>query len=156
MEKKYSLAYSIIEFETIVRFIFSWIILMPISVIISGKLLAKPITLIVNSRQIFKISLGVLVIQSTDEEVILGFIGFIITLFITGVFGGINVYVFVKSHFGVDPGHFTSLCFFSSCLMVLWSFILFSINRLGSMVMGKIPIKEVDERNNIIDGLSKK
>ena len=101
--------------------LFSWAVLMPIAVIVSGKLLAKPIKFSVDSEQSFKISIKLLNIQATGGEVILGFTGFFITLFGFGTFGGKEIYNLVKDNYGIDPGHFNSLCMFSSFTTVIWS-----------------------------------
>jgi hypothetical protein len=89
--------------------LFSWAVLMPIAVIVSGKLLAKPINFTVDSEQSFKISIKLLNIQATGGEVILGFTGFFITLFGFGTFGGKEIYALVKDNYGIDPGHFNAL-----------------------------------------------
>ena len=107
--------------------LFSWAVLMPIAVIVSGKLLAKPIKFSVDSEQSFKISIKLLNIQATGGEVILGFAGFIITLFGFGTFGGKAIYELVKANYGIDPGHFNSLCMFSSFTTVIWSTIVFML-----------------------------
>lgn len=118
--------------EVIIRFVFSWIILMPISVIITGKLLAKPIKFSVTSKQVFQIPLRILIIQATGGEVVLGFTGFIITLFILGVADGPDAYALVKTNFGIDPGQFNSLCMLSSFITVAWSFALFLLHSVFS------------------------
>src|SRR4051794_24158250 len=80
---------------SIVKFIFSWIILTPISIIISGKLLAQRMKLGPGSKSLFKISLfRILTVEATNDEVILGFTGFIITLCIVGFTGGSRAYIF--------------------------------------------------------------
>src|SRR5258708_2449024 len=66
-------------------FIFSWLVLLAIAVITSGKLLSKTIKLTEGSKQLFRISLPrVLTVQAADDEVILGFTGFFITFLSIG------------------------------------------------------------------------
>ena len=137
----------------VVKFIFSWVILLPIAIIISGKFLTRPVSLKVNSKQLFKLSFGILKIQATDEEVILGFAGFIITLFISAMYGGKDIYEAVKSGFGIDPGHFNSLCIFSSFSMVLWSCFLFIVIGLSSSIFGYFKPRELRERDDLIEKL---
>lgn len=117
--------------SALLKFIFSWVLLTPLSVIIAGKLLARRLRLPPLSKQLFRISLGqVLKVQATNAEVILGFTGFILTLTILGLTSGARAYHYFKLQFGVDPGHFTSLCVLSSFLLVGWSTLLFSTTLL--------------------------
>ena len=118
--------------DPFIKSVFSWIILMPISVIVTGKLLSKPINFTVNSTQLFQIPLKILVVQATQGEVVLGFSGFIITLFGLAVFDGVGIYSIVKTNFGIDPGQFNSLCMFSSFATVVWSFAVFLIHAFFS------------------------
>jgi hypothetical protein len=113
--------------EAVLRFIFSGLVLMAISVIICGKFLAQRIRLSVRSRQIFRIPLVILHISATDDEVILGFTGLIITLALTGSAFGKQGHLFFVDRFGIDPGQFNSLCILSAFLAVVWSFALFLI-----------------------------
>src|SRR5688500_8373310 len=111
--------------EKAIKFIFSWVVLMPISVIIGGKLLAQVLKLNVRSTQLFKITIPRLfIIQATDSEVIMGFTGFIITLVLIAVPAGPTAYAMFVKQFGVDPGHFNSLCVLSSFATVMWTFAL--------------------------------
>lgn len=118
--------------EQSVKSIFSWIVLMPISIIISGKLLAKSIKFTVTSKQIFRIRLIILDIQATDGEVILGFTGFIISLLLIGIFSGKAAYELVKINFGIDPGQFNAICMLTSFITVAWSFVIFFLYKLMS------------------------
>ncbi|HEX8696444.1 MAG TPA: hypothetical protein VF746_28755 [Longimicrobium sp.] len=116
----------VISIEGILRFVFSGLVLMAISVILSGKFLAQRIKLPVRSSQLFQIPLpGILKIGATDDEVILGFTGLIITLLATGSLFGKRAHVFFSNNFGIDPGQFNSLCILSAFLAVIWSFVLF-------------------------------
>jgi hypothetical protein len=143
---------------SILKFIFSWVILTPISIIISGKLLAQRMKLGPGSKSLFKISLfGMLTVEATNDEVILGFTGFIITLCIVGFAGGSRAYTFFREHFGLDPGHFNALCVLSAFLLVVWTFILFLITLLmrlkspGAEALAEKHsemIKEIAERQN--------
>lgn len=138
-----------------IKFIFSWVILLPIAIIVSGKFLTKPIFFSVNTKQLFKIEIGILKIQATDEEVILGFAGFIITLFVSAMYGGKDVYELVKGRFGIDPGQFNSLCIFSSFSMVVWSCALFFIIELARHFLSGPREKELIERDKLIEKLRK-
>jgi hypothetical protein len=111
--------------EPLIKFVFSWVILMPIAVIISGKLLAKPIRLSVTSKQNFEIPLRILTMRATGGEVVLGFTSFIVMLLLVGVFFGQAAYALVKTNFGIDPGQFNALCMLSSFISVAISFLIF-------------------------------
>jgi hypothetical protein len=116
------------------KYIFSWAVLMPIAVIISGKLLALPFKVPVETDQRFVVPIPkILHLQANNGEVILGFAGFIITLVFIALAGGKPAYELFKSHFGIDPGHFNSLCILSSFLTVIWSVSLW----LGNLVLSK-------------------
>lgn len=113
-----------------VETIFSWVILLPIAVIISGKILAKVVEFQVDSEQVFKIPIKILNIEAKNGEVILGFTGFIITLTGLAIVYGQNIYLIVKTNFGIDPGQFNALCMFSSFSTVIWSTLIFFISKL--------------------------
>lgn len=105
-----------------IKTIFSWVILMPISVIISGKLLSQPFRLTVGPDEFFTVPIPkILFIRATGSEVIFGFTGFIITLLLLGLLAGPSAYVTFRSRFGLDPGQFNSLCILSSFITVIWS-----------------------------------
>lgn len=115
-----------------ISYIFSWVILMPIAVIVSGKLMAQRLKLVSSSKQLFKIPIpGVLTIQARNDEVILGFAGFLVTLVVVGFIGGPTAYKLMIERFGIDPGHFNSLCVVSAFLTVLWSFVVFIVSSGG-------------------------
>ncbi|TKF23246.1 hypothetical protein FCV43_04180 [Vibrio genomosp. F6] len=118
----------------IIKFIFSWLILMPIAVIVSGKLLSKPINFGSDSKQVLKIPLKIFQIEANGGEVILGFACLIIILFTVAMFGGADVYALVKENFGIDPGQFHSICFFSSLVSVIFSTLLFITHYLFTNV----------------------
>jgi hypothetical protein len=114
---------------TILKFLFSWIVLLPIGVIVSGKFLAQRFKLADEAPQELRIQLkGVVLVQSTNEEVILGFAAFIITLLLIGVSAGRVAYDYFLTHFGVDPGHFNSLCVLSSFSSVFWSCLVYLVS----------------------------
>ncbi|MEZ9762344.1 hypothetical protein AB4278_05465 [Vibrio splendidus] len=112
--------------------VFSWLLLASISIIVSGWLLAHPISQTVSTDQKFVIHLLVLKIQATGSQVILGFGGFIITTLLSGLVAGEWVYNLVKVNFGIDPGQFKSICMFSSFVTVAWSFAFFAIHYVMS------------------------
>ncbi|MBD6968738.1 hypothetical protein G4170_19635 [Vibrio parahaemolyticus] len=91
--------------SVIIKFIFSWLILMPIAVIVTGKLLSKPINFGSDSKQVLKIPRKIFQIEANGGEVILGFACLIIILFLVAVIGGSDIYTLVKTNFGIDPGH---------------------------------------------------
>ena len=75
---------------------------------------------------IFRIRIpSILKFEAKDDEVILGFTAFIITLLVVAVLGGENAYQFFVRRFGIDPGHFNALCVLSAFATVFWSFLAF-------------------------------
>jgi len=125
--------------ESAIKFIFSWVALMPIAVIVSGHFLSQVFRLNRSRNpQFFRIPIPrVIEIRADGDSVLLGFSGFLITLFLVAVLAGKAVYELFKMQFGIDPGQFNALCIFSSLATVLWSSVVFLIRR-G-------PIKETQE-----------
>lgn len=137
----------------VIKFIFSWLILLPIAVIISGKMLMKPIQFGTDSQQVLKIPLKIFVVEANGGEVILGFTGLLITLFFVAVLGGQSVYVLVKTNFGVDPGHFHSICFFSALMTVIWSAIIFLFHFIMTKYDNSSFVDDRAKYDNIISRL---
>lgn len=136
-----------------IKFIFSWIVLMPIAVIIAGKFLSQIIKLEARSKQLFKIQIkSMLLVQATDDEVIFGFTGFFITLLPIGILTGPTAYNFFRIQFGVDPGQFNSLCILSAFTTIVWSFFIFLFNKILR------PPKDAvfKERDKLIEDLSRR
>jgi hypothetical protein len=138
--------------STAVKFIFSWVILMPIAVIITGKLLALILKLPVQSKQAFYIRVPpLLTLRADNEEVIWGFIGFFVTLVSMGVIFGKSAYALFKDRFGVDPGHFNALCVFSSLTAVVISVALYLLIR----GLGRLPRDDIAaEHERLIESLT--
>jgi hypothetical protein len=95
-------------------------------------MLIKPIQFGTESKQLLKIPLKIFVVEASGGEVILGFASLLITFFFVALIGGQNVYEIVKTNFGVDPGHFYSICFFSALMTVLWSAMIFLIHYIAT------------------------
>lgn len=107
-----------------VEFIFSWIILLPICVIISGKYLSRHAKLPVSGTHIFTIKIPrILDIGAQNEEVIVGFTGYIITFLFIGLIFGTDAYILFSDKFGVNPGQWNSLGILSSMTLVAWAFL---------------------------------
>lgn len=137
----------------VLKIIFSWVVLMPIAVIVSGKLLAQRLSLPTATKQLFRIPIsGVLEINARNSEVILGFSGFLTTLFLLAITAGKQIYTLFKFQFGVDPGHFNSLCIFSSFATVVWSSLWFFLSRNSTSPLQSLReehdklIKEIAEK----------
>ena len=108
------------------KFVFSWIVLMSIAVIVSGKLLASRFRLGSHTRQKFRIPIpGVLNVEASGDEVIFGFVGFFITFLFIGLLGGPRAYEILVRQLGIDPGQFNALCMLSSFATVLWTTVLY-------------------------------
>lgn len=108
---------------TALKFVFSWIILTPIAIIVSGKMLAHRLMLEPGSKQLFSIRIfRILTVEARNEEVVLGLTGFLVTLLVVGAAGGARAYALFREHFGIDPGQFNSLCVISALFLVVWAF----------------------------------
>jgi hypothetical protein len=106
-------------------FIFSWIVMLPMGVIISGIFLGSLMTAQASEGTIFKIPLFILNIEARRNQVVAGFYAFILTFTLVIIFGGAELYIYIKERSGIDPGHFNSLCVASSVLAVIWTSIPF-------------------------------
>lgn len=112
--------------------IFSWAVLMPISVIVSGKFLGTCVRLGDDPKQLFRISIfGIIRIEATNNEVTLGFTGFICVFLFTGFVGGHAAYRTFCSNFGVDPGQWNALCVLSALFLVVCSVLVYMLVRVS-------------------------
>jgi hypothetical protein len=111
--------------KSLVKFIFSWIILMPIAVIVSGKLLSCFITLPVKKEQYFGLNIKIVKISAHNDEVYLGFGLFLLTFSFAFMLAGQDIYSLVKTNLGSDLGQPNSICFFSSLISLLISIVIF-------------------------------
>jgi hypothetical protein len=132
-----------------VKLVFSWIILMPISVIVSGKLITQLLRIPGQRGQSFQIKIPLLInLRAQNDEVILGITLFIVTLATTGLVAGKAVYQVFSAGFGIDPGQFNALCIFSSFISVLLSSFLLVLTRLTGVLRRKSDpvLREYDKR----------
>ncbi|WP_344572186.1 hypothetical protein [Winogradskya humida] len=139
-----------------VRFIFSWVILMPIAVIAGGKLLGQLFKLDGQDDDSFRIRVPpVLKFSAKKEEVLLGVALFIIDLFLVGAFFGEDTYLLFKREFGVDPGQFNSICTFSSFLSVLVSTTILLVSKGFGQLRRIRPDPVIKEHEELIEQLRK-
>lgn len=139
--------------ETLIKFIFSWVILMPVAVIVTGKLLSKPINYGADSKQLLKIPLRIFNVEASGGEVILGFACLFIVFLSVAMIGGADVHTVVKTKFGVDPGQFHSIVFFSSLLSVSISGALFIIHYVFKQCSSSTFVDK-DKYNEMIEKLA--
>jgi hypothetical protein len=113
-----------------VALIFSWVLLMPISVVVGGKLLAHNLGVPISEvdADFFDIRIPLFIrIRATRSQVILGFTSFIITFLFLGFCAGKVIYEHFKDNFGINPGQWNSLCITSAFSTVAWTFAVFLI-----------------------------
>jgi hypothetical protein len=132
---------------TLMGAIFSWAILLPTCVIIAGRYLAQIFPLPGVTGVVLRIRLFVFNIEANNEEVILGFTGFILTFGFVSLSDGDGFYKYAALKFGIDPGQFHLLCFSSAVLTVAWSVTLW---RLTREKRPKQEQKQIEELINII------
>src|SRR5277367_1314353 len=88
--------------STVMKFIFSWFVLAPIAVIVSGMLLSNRLLLRSGPGHYFAVRIfGVLDIRARGTEAVLGFVGFLITLLLVGGINGAWVYRVFRINFGI-------------------------------------------------------
>lgn len=147
-EQTYEL--SIEQVIEVVEVIFSWVILMPIAVIISGKLIAETTTHSSKQDDFFSINLLFFRIRAKGDEVMWGFAVFILVMGLTVVLGGPAAYDFFKFKTGLDIGHWNSLCVIAAFFSVVISLILwFAVPFLRSS-----PVISAQDRNAQIEKLA--
>lgn len=140
----------------IVKFVFSWLIVLPAATIIAGKLLTKPIPFSTSTKQVLKIPLKIFNLEATDGEVIVGFTAQLITFFFAAVIGGQNIHSIVKTNFGVDPGQFHAIFFFSALLTVIWASVIFLLHHFGKFSRSSSFSDNGEQHAKIIEALAKR
>ena len=148
---------SIPDITEIIKFIFSWVILLPISVIVSGKLIAQYLKLRGSPKQLFRIKIPpILTIEATGSEVTLGFAGFITTLLVVGLPFGHTAYELIKWNLGLpDPGQFNCICVLSSFSTVLWSFFVYAVVQTVSQYRAPEVRAAARERDTLIEDIAR-
>lgn len=99
------------------KYVFSYVVLMPIAVVMTGKLLAQvPVfSLVGQEHQRFGVTIpGVLSLRASGPEAVLGFLAFLPTLTILGLAAGPAIHTVVADHLGLQIDQFTSICLFSA------------------------------------------
>lgn len=137
----------------VVKFIFSWVILLPVGVILSGKFLTQRLKFPPGTGDWFRINIPLIFsIKATGGEVFVGFAWFFICLLVLGVCVGKDLPDYVNTHFHVDPGQSNALCFMSSLLAASISFLIYLFAGTPTPEPQK---QEVEERNKKIDRLTR-
>lgn len=99
-----------IEFvQEFVLAVFSWVILLAVGVIISGKLAARIVRLDFRDEDHFTINLRILRIRAAGDEVSLGLAMYVLSFGTCAIFGGSHIYEFFKNRTGLDIGQWNSL-----------------------------------------------
>lgn len=140
----------------VLEFIFSWLVMLAIAVIVTGKLLSKPINFGADSKQLLKIPLGIFNVEANGGEVILGFASLMFMLLIVALLGGADAYLLVKTNFGIDPGHFHALCFISSLISVMFATVIFLVHYIFTLAPKNTFVDDPVRYNKIIDKIAKK
>ena len=122
------------------KFVFSWIALLPIAIVVSGKLIAHNPAFKLSGQDEQKFGLrlpGIIHFVATGDEVVFGFALFITEFFFFALVAGRAIYGIVKSDFGVDLGQFNSLCAFSAFSSVIVSGLVLLFIALNGTMRGK-------------------
>lgn len=125
------------------KFIFSWIALLPISIVVSGKLIAQipafKIFFFEGNDEFGLRVPGIMRLVARNGEVVFGFTIFIIEFFALAMIAGRWVYRTVKIGFGIDLGQFDSICAFSALSSVVLAGSLFLIVAIGGAIRRNDP-----------------
>lgn len=105
--------------QSIVTVLLSWLLLAAISIIISGKLISLRLPMGLSEEAKFEIPLIIFQLKARGEEVITGFLAFIISLALCISFGGNAAYLMFKAQSGVDIGQWNSLCVIASFVSLI-------------------------------------
>jgi hypothetical protein len=139
------------------KFIFSWVALLPIAIIVSGKFIAHipAFKLTGQEGQMFGVRLpGVIDFVAKGDEVVYGFGLFIAEFFIVAIVAGHAVYNLVESDFGINLGQFNAICAFSAFSSVILSgLLLFGLAMSGRIRNRSDPI--IQEHAAELDSLSR-
>lgn len=135
--------------------IFSWVVLLGISVIVTGKITCRILRNTVLSEDKFTINFVIFKISAIGDEVLFGFLIFLLVLLSVILFGGAQVYDMFKNHSGIDIGQWNSICVLSSLLSVLVATLIFLGRMLGGSPAGS-PIITKNERKKQIEKLQRR
>ncbi len=130
----------------VIAAVFSWSVLMAIGVILSGKFLAKRVSVGFGPSDRFSINLLILKIGAHGDEVALGFASFWIALFLVMALGGSDLYRYFVERSGIDIGQWNSLCLIASFLAVIWSIIVWVLG----FIPNRVPLITAEERRDQI------
>ena len=142
----------IADAQALLTFVFSWIVLLGIGVIVSGKLTAQHIVLGLGEDDLFSINLVAFRIRAKGDEVSLGFVLYFFCLVAVIVLGGPEAYTILKERAGLDIGHWNSICVIASFLSIISAALL----RIMRPVLTRAPIVTDSERTAIIKKLQEK
>ncbi|GAA4468573.1 hypothetical protein [Phytohabitans houttuyneae] len=125
------------------KFVFSWVALMPIAVIVSGKIVGTSLKMPRQTKQMFRIPVPrILNLEARGDEVVFGFAAFFLNFMAIALPAGRPAYNMFVDRFGVDPGQFNSLCILSSfaavCTSILFVAALRFSGRLRSATDGTL------------------
>jgi hypothetical protein len=118
--------------QALLSFLFSWIVLLGIGVIISGKLARQCISLGFADEAEFSINLGAFKIGAKGDEVSLGFILFFLALATVIIVGGDDAHLFLKNRAGLDVGQWNSVCVVASFISIVVAVAAWLYSRLGT------------------------
>jgi len=133
---------------SVLKFIFSWIVLMAIGVIMTGKLITQRLKLTAGREMIFRIPLVFFSIEASGAEVVLGFTFYLICVLLLGTVFGSHLDPWVKDHFGVDAGQLNALGFMSSLLSVAIAFAVFMLSKAQASRPGDELLAKHDAKVN--------
>jgi hypothetical protein len=144
--------------KEVLGFVFSWIVLLGIGVIVSGKLAGQHFILGFSDEDSFSINVVAFRIRARGDEVSLGFLFFFLCLGLVVIFGGADAYTYFKSHAGIDIGHWNSICVISSFLSIVVAVVLWIMRAMFGyqpIVNGKERIKQIEQLKQLsADGQS--
>lgn len=137
--------------QAVLTALLSWIVLSAISIIISGKLIAKRLPIGLGDDAFFKVPLIIFRIEARGDEVTAGFISFLLSLGCCSVIGGKALEAYIESNVGLSIGVWSSLCSVASIVSLSMATMILVIAPLfrGNPIVSE---KDRDETNDRLKG----
>lgn len=141
--------------ESVFKFIFSWVLLMPIAVIVSGKIVGTLLKMPRQHKQFFRIPIPrVLNLEARGDEVVFGFVAFFLNFLAIAMPAGKPAYRMFVDRFGPDPGQFNALCILASFTAVATSLLLVLIAR-GTALLRSRTDGTVREHGRLVEKIAR-
>lgn len=139
-----------VEFTKIIEYIFSWVVILPICLIVSGKLIAQSFDYKVDSSDVLNIDLRVIKIKAEKQEVSLGFGLYFLIFFINLIFTRDYTVNLINEGADLNISKWNALCIFSGLCSASISMIVFTSLVLIPRLLPSRKLISTKEQSKII------